>query len=289
MLILSSRLLTGATLALATALVFSLATAATKYTAAFVSIEQIILVQYLACVLFMLPFMPQGRMSSFKATTLVVHLTRSLAGWLSFYMYYLAVDRIPLADASILRSAGPLFVPLLLFFWKGYRMPLLRWLPVIIGFFGIVLVLRPRDTSLSLYHLLALGAALSVAVSIVTTRTLTRTEPVSRILFYYFFISTCFSIPLALSNWQPVPLFAVPFMIGIGFSILLTMWLYTLAYRFAKATAISPIGYSGVLFTSIIGWLIWNQIPSRSAIFGALLIISGGLGALYLSREKILV
>lgn len=284
----SSRLLTGASLALATALVFSLATAMTKYTAAFVSIEQIILVQYLVCVVLTLPSILQGNKLSLKTSTPLLHLIRGMAGWLSFYTYYLAVDRIPLADASILRSAGPIFVPLLLFFWKGYRMPLLRWVPVIIGFLGIVLVLRPQGSSLSLWHLVALGSALTVAGSIVTTRALTGTEPTSRILFYYFTISTCGSIPLAFAHWQPIPLFTIPLMVGIGFSIWLTMWLYTQAYSYAKATAISPIGYSGVLFTGILGWLIWNQVPERSAVIGAALIISGGLGALYLSREKIL-
>ena len=211
-----------------------------------------------------------------------------MSGWFCFYTYYLAIEKSPLADASLLRSSGPILVPLLLFFWKGFRMPLLRWVPVIIGFFGIVFVLRPQGASLSLWHLVALLSAVTLAGSIVTTRILTLTEPTSRILFYYFSLSAFCSIPLAISNWQPIPLFTVPIMVAIGLSIWLTMWLYTLAYSYAKATAISPIGYSGVLFTALLGWFFWDQIPERSAVIGAVLIISGEFGSVYLGRDKAL-
>jgi len=282
----SSRLLIGAALALATSLVVSLATAATKYTAGFVSIEQIVLVQYLICLAVMVPSLCRRGVETLKTKNVGVHFIRGMSGWLCFYTYYLALDKIPLVDASLLRNAAPICVPLLLFFWKGFRMPLLRWLPVFIGFFGIVLVLCPQGTSLSLWHLVALGSAVTLAISIVTTRVLTLTEPTSRILFYYFSISAFCSIPMAISNWQSIPLFALPMMAGIGLSIWLTLWLYTLAYSYAKATVISPVSYSGVLFTGLLGWLFWNQVPEISAIVGSVFIIFGGIGSIYLGWEK---
>ena len=288
MLVHSSRVLKGALLALATSMVFSLATAATKYTAALVSIEQIILAQYLVCVLIMIPFIRKSEAGFLKTDTPGLHLIRAMSGWLCFYTYYLALDKIPLVDAILLRNAGPLCVPLLLFFWKGFRMPLLRWIPVCIGFLGIILVLRPEGSSLSYWHLVALGSAVTLAGSIVTTRALTLTEPTTRILFYYFSLSALCSIPLAITNWQSIPIFSLPFMAGIGLSIWLTMWLYTLAYSYAKATVISPISYSGVLFTGTLGWIFWDQLPAKSAIAGAVLIILGGLGSVYLGRKKTL-
>jgi drug/metabolite transporter (DMT)-like permease len=282
----TSRLLVGAALALATAMVVSLAAAGTKYTASFVSIEQIVLGQYLFCSLIMLPSIYRRGVATLKTEHPYLHLVRGVSGWLCFYTYYLALARIPLVDASLLRNAAPLCVPVLLLFWKGFRMGLLRWLPVWVGFIGIGLVLRPEGSGLSPYHLVALGSAITLAGSIVTTRTLTLTEPTSRILFYYFSLSTIFSIPLAISHWQPVPLSALPLMAGIGLSIWLTMWLYTRAYSFAKASVISPISYTGVLFTGLLGWGIWDQVPERTAVIGAVLIIAGGIGSLYLGREK---
>ncbi len=281
----STNVFMGAMLALATSLVASFATAATKYVAAIVSIEQIVTAQYLICAVVMLPALLKQGVKTLKTAHPWLHLVRGTAGWLCFYTYYLALDKIPLVDASLLRNTAPICVPVLLFFWKGFRMPFQSWLPVFIGFFGVLLVLKPGISGLSMWHLIGFGSAVTLAGSIVTTRALTLTEPTSRILFYYFSLSALCSLPLAISNWCPIPLHAIPFLLGIGLSILLVMLLYTSAYRYASAYIIAPISYTGVLFTGILGWLIWNQTPDAFAISGALFIISGGIGSVLLGKE----
>lgn len=281
-----SRLLLGALLALATSLVMSLAAAAIKYTATLVSIEQIVLVQYLVCMLVMLPWLSHRGISVLKTERPLLHLIRAASGWLCFYTYYLALDAIPLVDAALLRNAAPLCVPLLLLAWQGERMAWLNWLPILIGFAGIALVLNPQSDQLSGWHLVAFASAVTLAGSIVTTQALTASEPTNRILFFYFSCSALFSLPLAISHWQPMPLTSLPLMLGIGLSIWLTMWLYTRAYSYAKAAVISPLSYFGVLFTGVWGWLFWQQIPNNTALAGAALIISGGIGSVYLGRDR---
>lgn len=281
-----SNLLLGAGLALATTLIMSLAAAATKYTASLVSIEQIVLVQYLICTLIMLPWLGRKGINILTTEKFGLHLARGLSGWLCFYTYYLALNEIPLGEASLLRNSAPLIVPLLVLIWLKYRMPRLHWLPVVIGFIGIALVLKPDGNSFNPWHLAAVASAVLLSVSIVTTRMLTQTEPTNRILFYYFALSALFSLPLALTEWQPVPLASVPLMIGISLSIWCTMWLYTQAYSYAKATVIAPISYFGVLFAGLLGWLFWQQVPDMLSVIGATLVISGGIGSLWLGREK---
>lgn len=280
-----SPLLLGAALALATSLIMSIAAAAIKYTASYVSIEQIVLVQYAVCVAVMLPWLMRKGISTLKTDKPGLHLIRGLCGWLCFYTYYLALDRIPMVEAALLRNAAPLCVPLLVLLWLGYRMPNRQWLPVLIGFFGIALVLKPQGDNLSLWHLVAFASALTLAGSIVSTRVLTGTEPTNRILFYYFGLSALFSLPLALQHWEPMPLFSIPLMTGIGLSVWVIMWLYTRAYSYAKATVIAPISYFGVLFTGLLGWLFWQQVPDMMAVIGAALIISGGISSVWLGRE----
>lgn len=281
----TSQLLLGAGLALATSLIMSIAAAAIKYTASYVSIEQIVLVQYMVCVAVMLPWLMRKGLSTLKTEKPGLHLIRGLCGWLCFYTYYLALDRIPMVEAALLRNSAPLCVPLLVLIWLGYRMPNRQWLPVIVGFIGIALVLKPQGDSLSLWHLVAFASALTLAGSIVSTRVLTGSEPTNRILFYYFGLSALFSLPLALQNWEPIPLFSIPLMAGIGLSVWVIMWLYTRAYSYAKATVIAPISYFGVLFTGLLGWLFWQQVPDMMAVIGAALIISGGISSVWLGRE----
>ena len=281
-----SRLLTGAAFALATTLVMSLAAAATKYTAQFVSIEQIVLIQYLVCTLLMLPWLARKGISTLKTDKPFLHLIRGLSGWLCFYTYYLALKEIPLGEASLLRNSAPLIVPLLVLVWLKYRMPWLNWLPVGIGFIGIGLVLKPDGNAFNPWHLIAFASALTLTVSIVSTRVLTLTEPTNRILFYYFSLSALFSLPFALSNWQPVPLISLPFLAGISLSVWGIMWLYTQAYSYAKATIIAPLSYFGVLFAGLLGWLFWQQVPDMMAVLGAVLIIGGGIGSVWLGKER---
>lgn len=281
-----SKLLLGATFALATTLVMSLAAAATKYTAGFVSIEQIVLAQYLICTVIMLPWLGRKGISTLKTGKPWLHLVRGVSGWLCFYTYYLALNKIPLGEAALLRNAAPLMVPLLVLIWLKYRMPSLNWLPVIVGFIGIALVLKPEGSRFNPWHIVAVASAIFLSVSIVTTRVLTLTEPTNRILFYYFGLSALFSLPLALADWQPVPLISMPLMIAISLSIWCTMWLYTKAYSYAKATVIAPISYFGVLFAGLLGWLFWQQVPDMISVIGAALVISGGIGSVWLGREK---
>lgn len=281
-----SRLLTGAAFALATTLVMSLAAAATKYTAQFVSIEQIVLIQYLVCTLLMLPWLARKGISTLKTDKPFLHLIRGLSGWMCFYTYYLALKEIPLGEASLLRNSAPLIVPLLVLVWLKYRMPWLNWLPVGIGFIGIGLVLKPDGNAFNPWHLIAFASALTLTVSIVSTRVLTLTEPTNRILFYYFSLSALFSLPFALSNWQPVPLISLPFLAGISLSVWGIMWLYTQAYSYAKATIIAPLSYFGVLFAGLLGWLFWQQVPDMMAVLGAVLIIGGGIGSVWLGKER---
>ena len=125
-----------------------------------------------------------------------------------------------------------------------------------------------------------------LAVSIVTTRELTLTEPTNRILFYYFSLSALFSLPLALVDWQPINPVSVPLILAISLSIWCIMWLYTKAYSYAKASVIAPISYCGVLFAGLLGWLFWQQVPDMMSIIGAVLIIGGGIGSVWLGREK---
>lgn len=280
------NLLLGVIFAVATSLVMSIAAVLIKYSSATLSIESIVFIQYLVCLLVMLPWLAHKGVGVLKTDHLKLHLLRGLSGWACFYFYYLALSQIPLADAAMLRNAAPLWVPVLLYLWKGESLALKRWLPVFAGLFGVALVIQPNGDNVSIWHLAGIGSALMLAGSMVTTRYLTVSEPNNRILFYYFLISTLASIPLALLHWKPIPNDLWPILLLIGLSIWLVMWLYTQAYRYANATVISPLNYLGVIFTGLMGWLFWDQLPTTWAVAGAVLIIGGGVAAVWMGRKS---
>jgi len=213
-----------------------------------------------------------------------------VGGWLCFYTYYAALDQIPLVDATLLRNTAPLFVPLVALLWLGARVPFLRWLPLVLGFVGVIFILPPGSEDVGWGHGIGLMSGLTLAVSMVGTRTLSRTDSGKNIMFYYFLISFLLSLPLAVYHWQAIPLRAWPYLIFIGLSIFIAMWLYTKAFSYAKASVVSPINYSAGVVSGVMGWLIWDYLPPSGAVLGALLIMAAGGLSIYLAtREEALL
>ena len=275
----------GAFYAVSTALVMSIAAALIKYTSTLVSIEIIVAAQYIICVVFMLPWLMSKGIRGIKTDHLNLHIVRALCGWACFYTYYLAIAHIPLVDAALLRNAAPLCVPFLILWIHKVHIAWVRWIPIAVGFIGIGFILKPDGSTLSIWHLIGFASAITLAGSIISTRMLTRSEPTNRVLFYYFGLSAAASIPLAILNWQPIPFQALLPMLFIGLSIWLTMWLYTQAYLYAKASVISPLSYCGVVFTGFWGWFFWDQLPDWLSFAGVILVVSGGIGSVILGAN----
>ena len=224
--------------------------------------------------------------SVFKTQKLGLHFFRGVVGLLSYYTFYFALVEIPLVEAQLLRNAAPLFVPLLVFLLAAVHIPKARYLPLAIGFIGVLLVLRPGTSNFNLWHLIGLSSGLALATSMVLTRLLVRTETDGSVVFYYFAISLVVSFPLALFHWTPAPWPVWAAAIGAGIGLYLAMQLYTLSFRYAKPSAIAPISYFGVVFAGIWGWMFWDQIPDILSLVGIALVILGAVITLYLPDEE---
>lgn len=281
----------GILFALATALVGSSAGAAGKLAAQDLNTPMIVFVQYSICLLVMLPRLINQGTSSLATRHWKTHLIRGAGGWISFFAFYSALADIPLVDATLLRNTAPLFVPLVVWLWAGVIVPKNRWIPLLLGFVGIVIILRPDagQSGLSLAYLIGLSSGALLAVSMVGTRLLSHSESSGTIMFYYFALSLILSTPLALLNWQPIPLKSWPYLVYIGLSIFIAMWLYTKAYSYAKPSIVSPISYFSVVFSGLIGWAIWGHLPTTITLIGIAIVICAGIYTVYLGNsDKVL-
>lgn len=276
----------GVAYAVATAIIASTAGAATKLVASDVPVPLIVFVQYTICLIVMLPWLLRSGPAILKTRRPVAHAMRGFTGWLCFYVYYLALAHIPLVDATLLRNTGPLFVPLAIWLWLKMVIPGRSWGPMILGFCGVLLILRPQLEGINPWHIAGLLSGFFLSFSMVGTRTLSTTEPSSLILFYYFLISFLCSAPIAIANWQAVPLWTLPYLAYVGLSIFLTMWLYTQAYTWAKASVVAPINYLGVVFAGLLGWMVWDHIPDLIALSGMVLVIAAGLLSIWFSTTS---
>ncbi len=276
----------GVGFAFATTIVASSAAAANKWISPSVPVPLIVLSQYSICLFLLAPWLVRQTKQGLKTQFWKAHLLRGVAGWLCFFTYFSALSRISLMEASLLRNAAPIFVPIVAWLWTRSQIPVSRWFPILIGLLGITLILQPDINGINSGHIFGLLSGLTLATSMVGTRILSRTDRASLILFYYILISFICSLPFAIYYWQPIPMWTLPYLAFNGISMLLAIWLYTKAYSYAKPSVVSPINYFSVVIAGILGWLIWQNIPNTTAVVGTFVVITAGLLTVYVSTKE---
>ena len=265
--------------------VASTAAAATKFASGRATTEAIVTIQFLVCTALCLPPTLRPGLANLATSRLPLHLFRGAVGVLGFYLFYAALDNIPMVDAMLLRQSAPLTVPLVMWLWSRERVPASAWLPLGIGFLGIAIILRPSPEGLSWWHAAGFVSALTLSISMVATFHLARTEPGERILFYYFVLSLACVAPFSLGDFDGLRWQEWLAMLYVGTAIYVTLRLYTLAYAIAPASAIAPINYFAVVLAGFWGWLFWGQVPDQWSLLGSALVIAGGLLTILLARE----
>ena len=272
------RLFIGVGLSLLTVFLSATVAAVGKHLSGMqVPVSAMIVAQYSISFLFTLPGVARGGIGSLRSERPAMHLLRGLSGVACFYCYFFAISKISLLEATLLRNSAPLMVPLLIFFALRESISRRSLPPLLVGFLGVILVLRPGFAELSVWHLVALASGLGLAVSMISTRLLASTEPASRILFYYFAVSLIVSVPFFLWQGGEIVVAAYPWLLYMGVVIYLCFLLYTWAYSYASASVLAPTSYFAVAFGGLLDWLIWGLLPDTFTFIGIALVILGGV------------
>jgi drug/metabolite transporter (DMT)-like permease len=191
--------------------------------------------------------------------------------------FFYAIARMRLAEAVLLNYSLPLFTPPIARLWLGERVPPGLGRALAVGFAGLLLILKPGLGLFQPVALVALAAALFAAVAQVGVRSLTRTEPVTRIVFYFGLVSTLVSaVPLLYAgDWPPPKLFGL--LIGLGLCATLGQLLLTRAYSYAPAAQVGPFIYSSVVFAGLFDWIFWQALPDLWFVAGGVLVVVAGV------------
>ncbi|MBS1097984.1 DMT family transporter [Gluconobacter sphaericus] len=212
------------------------------------------------------------------------HLTRSVVGLISMIMIVITVTRLPLAEQQVLSYTQPLFLVLLSIPLLGERPSLQRWIAVLIGFSGVVIValgkglLNTNATSVStIIYLLALAQGAVGALTTMQIRQLSATEASTTISLWQ-------AILMTLMTAAPLPFIWVTpgwqdglCLVVVGAFAGIAQVLQTEAFASAQVSAIGPFAYTGLLWAALIGWLGFGEIPSSAMAAGAVLIIGSGV------------
>lgn len=218
------------------------------------------------------------------------HLSRSMAGLVSLILYFFAISSVPLATAVTLNYTAPLFLAVLLAIWGREALNRKLVMAVVLGFCGVVLLLKPTLRSDQwLGGLSGLVSGMTASVAYFQLRQLGALgEPEWRTVFYFSLVSSLGGLPWVLlgSAFHQTNLRGVLLMLGVGGFGALAQLAMTRAYRYGKTLASANLGYATVVFSSLFAMVLWQEVlPWTSWLAIGLIILSGVLASL-LSRNK---
>jgi drug/metabolite transporter (DMT)-like permease len=244
------------------------------------STTTIVFFQNFISLLLFLPWSLHQGIGGLKTKHLLLHGVRGLTGMLSQALMFIAVLTMPLMNTVLLANAAPLFIPIVAWVWLREKISAGTAMSLVIGFVGVLLIIHP-DASLlrNPAALLATAAAVCSAIALVTVNRLSVTEPTYRILFYYFLTASLLTAPFLPFDWQTPTLRQWLFLLGIGLCQAGSQWLIILAYNHATPARIAPFNYSVVIFSGLIGWIVWNNQPDVLSLVGVVLVAVGGIFA----------
>ena len=224
-----------------------------------------------------------GGFGSLRSRHPVLHGLRAAFALGATFSFFIGLQFMPLAEAFALTFTGPIFITVLSIPVLGETVGPRRWTAVLIGFVGVIIMLRPGSEALRVEALLPLTAALCYAFVMLLSRKLSRREPVLSVLFWTTIIGTIVSGVALPFDWlTPTPRDWVLFIL-LGLLGTLTMWFMTLAYRHAPAAVVAPFDYTILLWGLLLGWVIWHELPDPEIWPGA--VILNGCGLYITHRE----
>jgi drug/metabolite transporter (DMT)-like permease len=210
-----------------------------------------------------------------------LHLLRALSGLSAMYCFYFALANIPLAEAMLLKLTAPLFIPLIAILWLRERVVALLWIALGIGFGGVLIILDPNlhadGAMVSPFALIGLLGGLFAALASVTVARLSRTEPTTRIVFYFTLFATAISAVPLLWAWQTPSPMAMLWLLLIAVCATLGQLAMTGGLALAAASRMGAFGYFAVVFGAVYGWLIWDEAITWTLVVGTLFIGVAGV------------
>ncbi len=228
---------------------------------------------------------PRDKLLSFyKTERKLEHFLRCFAGMIALVAIVIALRELPLAVVVSLSYAAPLFITVLSIFLLSEKVGIFRWLAVLIGFIGVIIIAEPGFKGMNYLYFLPLIFCIGMAFVTITIRKLSTTEPI-------WLISIFFTITISIAGLTTIPMgwimpdfhdFILLTLIGItGGSANLFL---TQSYKLSEVSLVAPLKYLALIFAIIFGYLIWNEVPTVKTLIGSFLVI---LASLIIFRREI--
>ena len=229
-------------------------------------------------VIFYLFIIPSDRRKNFYHTKRAgLHFLRCAFGLIALVAIFIALRNLPLATVVSISFAAPIFTTIFSIFLLREKVGIFRWLAVIIGFVGIIIITEPGLSSVNIYYIYPIIFCLGLSYVAIAIRQLSKTEPVWLISLYFSVAITLLSLFTIPYGWIMPSLYDLAFLSFIGFfGGVANLWL-SQSYKYSEVSLVTPLKYLALVFAIFFGYLIWGEIPTIKTLMGAGLVIISSL------------
>jgi drug/metabolite transporter (DMT)-like permease len=203
-------------------------------------------------------------------------MIRCVVNFAAWCMFFTALVHIPIANALALFFLFPLLITAMSAPLLGEAVGVRRWIAVIVGFSGVVVMLNPT-AGVEWPSLLVLGAAVAWSLTAIMTRRLARTETPMATLFYTLATFVALASAPQVLVWEPLPLATWGLLAAVSALGVLAQFLIITAYSRASPSVVAPFEYSALLWAAAVGYVLWGDVPGLQALIGAAIIVGSGI------------
>jgi drug/metabolite transporter (DMT)-like permease len=204
-------------------------------------------------------------------------LTRSVLGFIGVFLNFYAITHLKLADSQILNRLSPIWVTIVavIFLKESYNRN--QIFSIILALVGAIFVIKPQFSMDILPGISGIASGITAGVSYTILRYLRGKEKPETIIFYFSFFSIMASFPLMIFNYIPPSMTQLIMLLLTGLFASFGQLGLTYGFRYAEAGKVSIFTYTGIIFSTLIGFIVWKEIPDLWSILGGLLILASAL------------
>ena len=207
----------------------------------------------------------------------MAHLLRGFLWVAATFLFFTSLKHLGLAEATALIFVAPLFITAISALFLREEVGWRRWLAVIVGFIGVLIVIRPGGAAFQAVSLLPVATALVYAFLMLGSRLVDPRESIWTLLLYLTGTGALLSGVLVPFVWLPVRAEDIWLFVSIALFGTAGMTMISQAFRLAPATLVAPLDYTALIWATAFGWLIWTEVPDVATFIGAAIIIAGGV------------
>ena len=282
----SDRPFRGIALILASTVFLGTSDVTAKYLSGTLPSIEIAWIRFLVFALIMSPAMlPGSPLLALHSRRPGLQVMRGVALLASSLFFISGLRFLPIAEASATAFVSPLFVTALSIVFLGEIVGARRWIATAIGLIGVLIILRPGTSAFHAAAFFPIVSALTWACTLIMTRMMSGREHVLTTMTYSSISGVGILCALVPFVWVAPSWHDILFGILIGVASTAGQWIVVLAFRYADASVLAPFSYTQLLWVSILGYLIFGEVPDIWTVTGAAFIVGSGLYTAH--RERI--